>query len=118
MELSHFRGSLQQKSIIELITAAEADTSEENNWRAETFTSGLLVDREQSRHFLQADFSLPIEGLLSFTSFCPQCAAGTFPAGLKHRIKNNNGTTTEVSHAMPRKQPTSDERFTWRSNSR
>ena len=31
-----------------LITAAEADTSQENNWPAETFTSGLAVTRSQS----------------------------------------------------------------------
>jgi hypothetical protein len=31
-----------------LITTAEADTSQENNWHTETFTSGLSVIRPES----------------------------------------------------------------------
>jgi len=34
--------------IIELITAAGADTSQENKWHEETFTSGLPINRPWS----------------------------------------------------------------------
>jgi len=42
-----------------LIAAAEADTSQENNRPAETFTSGLAVNRSQSGGKLRWMFQHP-----------------------------------------------------------